>query len=105
MRKYRIGEVDVSPTRILPEAIGDSRVTHGGVYVFKPGETAHPEPVHVHDTAEVFFFIQGKGVLPIDGIEHPVEAGDVCIVEAGEDHHTRSSVDEPLVAAWWVLDR
>jgi hypothetical protein len=29
----------------------------------------------------------------------------VVIVEAGEDHHTRSSVDDPLVAAWYVMDR
>jgi hypothetical protein len=26
-------------------------------------------------------------------------------VAAGEDHHTRSSVDDPLVAAWYVMDR
>jgi hypothetical protein len=26
-------------------------------------------------------------------------------VAAGEDHHTRSSIDDPLVAAWYVMDR
>jgi mannose-6-phosphate isomerase-like protein (cupin superfamily) len=104
MQKLRISDITCTDSRILPGIIGEGRVTHGGVHVFKPGETAHPEPVHVHETTEIFFFIQGKGVLPIDGVEHPVETGDVYIVEAGEDHHTRSSVEDPLVAAWWVLD-
>ena len=31
--------------------------------------------------------------------------GDVVVVAAGEDHHTRSSSDDPLVAAWYVTDR
>jgi len=105
MRKLRIADLSTTRSRLLPESLGEARVTHGGVYVFAPGETAHPEPVHVHKTTEVFLFIQGAGVLPIEGIEYPVETGDVFIVEAGEDHHTRSSVEDPLVAAWWVLDR
>ena len=77
---------------------GGKAIHHGGVYVFQPGETAHPEPRHVHDSDEVFIFIQGKGVIPIDGVEYPVKTGDVVIVRAGEDHHTRSSTDDPLVA-------
>lgn len=26
-------------------------------------------------------------------------------VASGEDHHTRSSERDPLVAAWWLMDR
>jgi mannose-6-phosphate isomerase-like protein (cupin superfamily) len=88
----------------MPDLLGERRIAGGGLYLFKPGETAHPEPRHVHDVAEVFIFVQGKGVLPIDGVDHPVQAGDVIVVEAGEDHHTRSSVDDPLVAAWYVME-
>ncbi|MBN2394601.1 MAG: cupin domain-containing protein [Anaerolineae bacterium] len=79
-------------------------MARGGVYIFKPGEIAHPEPRHVHDTEEVFIFVQGQGVLPIDGIEYPVKTGDVVVVDAGEDHHLRSSVDDPLVSAWYVME-
>lgn len=89
----------------MPDVLGEARVRSGGVYVFKPGETAHPEPRHVHEVDEVFIFVQGRGVIPIDGVEYPVKAGDVVVVEKGEDHHTRSSVDDPLVAAWYVMDR
>ena len=31
--------------------------------------------------------------------------GDVVIVEAGEDHHTRSSEDDPLVTAWYLMEK
>ena len=62
-------------------------------------------PRHVHDVDQVFLFVQGQGVIPIDGVEYPVQTGDVVIVEAGEDHHTRSSEDDPLVAAWWVMEK
>lgn len=105
MKKLRIDELKCSAGRLLPDVLGDAKVAAGGVYIFKPGETAHPEARHVHDVDEVFLFIQGRGVLPIDGVDHPVETGDVVVVEAGEDHHTRSSEDAPLVAAWWLMDR
>ena len=103
MKRMKITDVTTDGSRLLPEILGDRPIGHGGVHVFQPGETAHPEPVHVHETDEVFIFVQGRGVLPIDGEDHPVQAGDVVIVEAGEDHHTRSSQDDPLVAAWYIL--
>ncbi len=105
MKKLTIADLRPDGSYLLPDHLGEAKAVKGGVYVFEPGETAHPEPVHVHDVDEVFIFVQGKGVLPIDGVEHPIQAGDVFIVEAGEDHHTRSSVEEPLVSAWYLMDR
>jgi mannose-6-phosphate isomerase-like protein (cupin superfamily) len=105
MKTTRIDDVRPTGSVLLPELLGESRVASGGVYVFEPGETAHPEDRHVHNVDEVFLFIQGSGVIPIDGVEYPVKTGDVVVVEAGEDHHTRSSEDDPLVAAWWLMDR
>ena len=103
MIKMTLSNLHHTDSRLLPECLGTARIAGGGVYVFKPGETAHPEPRHVHDVDEVFIFVQGKGVLPIDGVDYAVQTGDVVIVQAGEDHHTRSSVDDPLVAAWYVM--
>ncbi len=105
MKKLTIAALKPNGSRLLPHELGDARVVSGGIYVFKPGETAHPEPRHVHSVDEVFIFVQGRGVLPIDGIDHPIQAGDVVIVHKGEDHHTRSSTEDPLVAAWYVMDR
>jgi len=104
-RVMRITNLKPNDTRLMPNFLGNKKIDHGGLYIFKPGETAHPEPRHVHDSQEVFIFVQGKGVVPIDGVEYPVKTGDVVIVKPGEDHHTRSSVEEPLVAAWYVMEK
>ena len=105
MKKLNVSDLRPNQSYLLPDYVGEAKVVNGGVYVFKPGETAHPEAVHVHDVDEVFIFVQGTGVLPIDGVDYPIRTGDVFIVEAGEDHHTRSSVEDPLVSAWYLLDR
>lgn len=105
MIRLRLADLSPTSSELLPNHLPGSRIASGGVYVFEPGETAHPEAEHAHDVAEVFLFVQGRGVLPIDGVDHPIETGDVVIVEAGEDHHTRSSTEDPLVAAWWLMDR
>ena len=103
MKKFRITELNPTSTQLLPEHLQGRKITGGGLYVFEPGETAHPDR-HVHDVAEVFVFVQGTGVLPIDGVDYPIQTGDVVIVEAGEDHHTTSSTDQPLVAAWYLME-
>ena len=104
MKRLTLTDLKPNGSVLMPDLLGGKRITGGGLYLFKPGETAHPEPRHVHDVAEVFIFVQGKGVLPIDGVDHPIQAGDVIVVEAGEDHHTRSSVEDPLVAAWYLME-
>jgi mannose-6-phosphate isomerase-like protein (cupin superfamily) len=103
MKFLHLSDVKHTDSRWLPDIMGDRTIARGGVYIFKPGEIAHPEPRHVHDTEEVFIFVQGQGVLPIDGVEYQVKTGDIVIVDAGEDHHLRSSVDDPLVSAWYVM--
>jgi mannose-6-phosphate isomerase-like protein (cupin superfamily) len=105
MKRLTIADLNPSDSVLMPALLGEKRIAGGGVYVFKPGETAHPESRHVHEVDEVFIFVQGQGVLPIDDVDYPVKTGDVIVVEAGEDHHTRSSVDDPLVAAWYLMDR
>ena len=105
MKRLTILDLKPNGRQLLPDILGAAKITGGGIYVFKSGETAHPEPRHVHDVDEVFIFLQGSGVIPIDGKDYHVHAGDVVVVAAGEDHHTRSSVDDPLVAAWYVMDR
>ena len=105
MKKLAISEVTSNGLQLMPDLLGEARIENGGIKIFAPGETAHPEPRHVHDVNEVFILLEGEGVLPIEGVEHTVKAGEVWIVEAGEDHHLRSSVEQPLVAVWYELDR
>ena len=81
MKRMRVNEISPNGGFLMPGVLGEARVAGGGLYVFKPGETAHPEPRHVHDVDEVFIFVQGSGVLPIDGIEGP-EVLRPCIADS-----------------------
>lgn len=105
MKKLSLKEIRPNGSLFMPDILGKAKIVEGAIHFFKPGETAHTEAVHKHDVDEIFIFLQGKGVIPIDGVDYPVVAGDVFLVEAGEDHHTRSSVEEPLVAAWYKMDK
>jgi hypothetical protein len=53
VKQLTLEDLHPDGSRLLPELLGEARIAHGGVYVFKPGETAHPEPRHVHDVDEV----------------------------------------------------
>ncbi len=105
MQKMRLSDLSSDGACLLPERYAGKTIAHGGVHAFKPGETAHPEEHHTHETDEVFLILQGKGVIPIDGQYVPVQAGDVVIVEPGEDHHATSSPERPMVVAWYVMGR
>jgi len=104
MIKTTIDRLKYSDSRILAEYFGDLKITEAGVYMFKPDEKAHEE-AHTHAVNEVLIFLQGKGDVPIDGISYPLKTGDVVVVEPGEDHRTHSSVEDPLVCAWFVMEK
>ncbi len=104
MIKTTIDKLKYSDTRILAEYFGDTKSTDGGIRFFKPGEKAH-DTAHIHDVTEVLIFIQGVGSVPINGVVYPLKTGDVVVVEPGEDHRTESSVEDPLVCAWFVMEK
>jgi len=104
MIKTTIDKLKFSDSRILAEYFGSMPLTEGGMKRFKPGEKAH-DTAHTHNVNEVLIFIQGKGVVPIDGKVFPLKTGDVIIVEPGEDHRTESSIEDPLVVAWFLMER
>ena len=103
MIKTTIQQLKNSETRLLSEYYGEMKMTEAGVYMFKPGEKAHGD-AHTHDVKEVLVIIQGKGVVPIDGVVYPLQTGDVVVVEPSEDHRTQSSVEDPLVVMWFLME-
>ena len=79
----------------------------GGLGFKQPGFRTHTDDgpggidQHIHeDECEVFIILQGKARMEVDGVEHPMTTGDICIVEAGEDHHLISDEDDPCVNIW-----
>ncbi|MCT9930352.1 cupin domain-containing protein [Planotetraspora sp. A-T 1434] len=78
------------------------RVEGGGVSTLVPGEVSHDEGPHTHPDPEIFLILSGSGRVHIDGTAEDFSAGDVLIVEAGEDHHLEA-VSE-VVTTWLHLE-
>ncbi|WP_198347873.1 cupin domain-containing protein [Plantactinospora sp. KBS50] len=100
MRKLTLADV-------VGTAIPDGRqIDRGGFRRYdEPGFRTHNEPgPHTHTVPEVFCIFQGSGTIEINGARADrFTAGDVLLIEPGEDHHLISEGDEPLVFSWMHL--
>lgn len=104
MRKYKLADLTGNGTGpVFAPVVAGHLVARGGVSSYEHGERTHPEGFHTHDVPEVFCVLQGSGLVEIDGATTPFEAGDVLVVEPGEDHHLISLGEVPLVHAWLHL--
>jgi len=45
---------------------------------------------HRHAQAEVYYVLSGRGVVTIDGTDHPVDPGSTVFIPGGAAHRTRS---------------
>ncbi|HEX8631343.1 MAG TPA: cupin domain-containing protein [Catenuloplanes sp.] len=79
-------------------------IASGGVATIAPGKHSHPEGHHVHPDPEVFLVLTGRGRIHIDGTPTPFAAGDVLVVEPGEDHHLHCAGPDPVVVTWLHLE-
>jgi quercetin dioxygenase-like cupin family protein len=69
-----------------------ARLSKGDVIAYAPGDTAAP---HIHPDADhVFYMLRGRGIAYADGQAHPIEAGDVIVIERGEEHCFQNPHDE-----------
>ncbi len=64
----------------------------------QPGKAAFPYHLH-HNIEEMFFIIEGEGVLRFDGKEYPIKKGDVIAGPTGHGtaHQIRNTADAELV--------
>jgi quercetin dioxygenase-like cupin family protein len=101
VRRLRLDDLPTGgPGSVLDRALPDHEADHGGVAVVAPGERSHPEGRHVHETPEAFLILSGQGTVEIDGAVTGIEAGDVLLIEPGEDHHLIGAPDRGLVTVW-----
>jgi len=107
MRQMRLKDLpDVREGHFLKGVIPGKYLCQGTLGYKKPGQRTHSHDGpggadrHVHDDCEVFIIVQGKAVMQLDGKEYPLTAGDVFIVEPGEDHHLISDADDPCINLW-----
>lgn len=73
-----------------------------GITIVYPGCTTRG---HAHpDREEVYFFINGRGYMGVDGQEWEVRAGDTFYVSPGPPHTTRNPYDLPLQFFWITIN-
>ena len=91
-------------THIFEGILPGIEIYQGGMFFMKAGEVSHANDggssVHVHEDCELFYFMQGKAVVEIDKEGYPAAAGDIFLVEPGEDHHILAGKDEIPVGIW-----
>ena len=67
------------------------------IWELDPGVT---EGNHIHQEPrpleEVYYFLEGEGIMTIDGDEVPVKAGDAILVQPGANHGILSTGADPL---------
>jgi mannose-6-phosphate isomerase-like protein (cupin superfamily) len=105
MRKLHLSDLtgQAGDGPVLAGAVPGFVVERGGVSRYLAGERTHPEGRHVHAVPETFCILQGSGYIEIDGASTPFQAGDVFVVDPGEDHHLVSEGSLPLVSMWLHL--
>jgi mannose-6-phosphate isomerase-like protein (cupin superfamily) len=59
-----------------------------------PGQEA--EEHHHQDAEEIFFILSGQGVMLVNGQPVPLTAGNLLLIEPGEQHLLRNNGAHPL---------
>jgi quercetin dioxygenase-like cupin family protein len=107
MRRYRFTDLQegaFSP-HFVSALVDGTRLYKGGLSYHKPGHVSHDdERPHLEIDQEVFCLLQGEGWIEVDGVREPAQAGDIIVIEPGEDHHLISSEHNPFVNLWLHFD-
>lgn len=74
------------------------KTTNGFKYVhdnvLEPGASIGQ---HVHEgDEELYVILAGQGVMKVDGVEQPVQAGDMCLTRHGHSHDLTNGMEGPM---------
>lgn len=76
--------------------VGVAALTQAGIEIgadvieLQPG---HAFPDHVHSGEHILYVIAGQGVVSIDGMEHPLQVGDVIFIPAEYPHNVKNPAE------------
>lgn len=90
--------------RALRDAALGRTVEACGIAELQPGVRAHEGERHVHAYPELFVILAGEVTVPIAGGPTDIaRAGDIVLVEAGEEHHLTNHTSLPCVVLYLIL--
>jgi mannose-6-phosphate isomerase-like protein (cupin superfamily) len=52
--------------------------------------------LHRHAPTEIYYIVEGEGILTLEGVEHPVSAGTAVHIPGDAEHGIRNSSPTPL---------
>jgi mannose-6-phosphate isomerase-like protein (cupin superfamily) len=52
--------------------------------------------LHRHEPAEIYYVIEGRGIVVLDGVEHTVGPGSAVFIPGDAEHGIRNEGDAPL---------
>lgn len=82
---------------VISKNTGARAVTFRLVEIPVAGGQQEARQPHFHeDFEECIYLLSGKGISTVDGVDHPLEAGDTILIAPGERHMTRNNGQEPL---------
>jgi putative monooxygenase len=70
-----------------------------GITIFEPGAAI---PLHFYNCEESVLMLEGSAIAEIDGVEHPVQAGDVTFIPAGIPHRFRNTSQTQGMKILWT---
>jgi quercetin dioxygenase-like cupin family protein len=89
------------PQHVVHKLVPGAYIYRGALSFHAPGQRTHAEGHHVHDDREIFCIMQGRGEIEIDGRREPLHAGEVLIIEPGEEHYIVGDPAYPIVNLWF----
>jgi mannose-6-phosphate isomerase-like protein (cupin superfamily) len=51
----------------------------------------NPFNPHKHAVPELWYIIEGEALVTIDGVDHPVESGDLIVIDPWVEHGLRTA--------------
>lgn len=78
---------------VYPDTGLDAKTLCMGLVEIDPGEAS---PMHRHNCEEVYYVLEGEGVLEIDGEEHPLVAGGASLQRPNLPHRVVNTGEKTL---------
>ena len=79
--------VNIKTVRIGPAWPEPSLPRTNGITIFEPGAAIQ---MHTHNCEESVLMLEGSAVAEFDGVEYPVNAGDITFIPPGIPHRFRN---------------